>query len=128
MTIDLSRLALVYVAFLIKHCVADYALQVGWMARGKAQTTGWLWPLTAHAGVHGALTLVLCLVFAPSLWWLGVVDVVVHGTIDRTKGRVTAGWTPGEHRFWTAFGIDQMAHELTHFVYVLAILSRMPTG
>ena len=128
MTIDLSTLVPVYVAFAIKHVLADYGLQFSWMAKGKGRASDWLKPLFAHAAIHATLTLLITLVFAPSLWWLGLVDLLIHATIDRIKGRVTVGWTPGEQRFWTAFGIDQMAHELTHFAFVIAIVARIAAG
>ena len=128
MTIDLSTLIPVFLAFSVKHVLADYVLQFSWMARGKAQAAGWLKPLLAHAAIHAALTLAIALVFAPSLWWLGPLDLAIHAAIDRTKARLTCGWTPGEQRFWTAFGLDQMAHELTHLAYVVAIAARMAAG
>ena len=60
------------------------------------------------------------LVFAPSLWWLGVVDFFVHAFVDRIKGKITLnkGWTPKETMFWWAFGTDQELHNLTHIAYV----------
>lgn len=128
MTIDLSTLVPVYVAFAVKHLLADYVLQMSWMAKGKARGQSWLQPLLAHAGVHAALTLSIALVLAPSLWWLGALDLLIHATIDRIKGRTTVGWTTGEQRFWTAFGLDQMAHELTHFAFAVAIAARMAAG
>ncbi len=121
-------LVTVYVAFALKHFLADYALQFSWMAKGKAQAQNWLKPLLAHAAIHATLTLLIAIVFAPSLWWLGLLDLLIHAAIDRLKGRVTVGWTFSEQRFWIAFGLDQLAHELTHFAFVLAIVARLAVG
>jgi hypothetical protein len=80
--------------------------------------------LGLHAGIHGAFTLLLALIFAPQLWWLGAVDFVVHAGVDKIKGAVTTkfGWTYKDNAYWWAFGVDQEAHNLTHFLYLLAIL------
>ena len=73
------------VAFLIKHFLADFLLQTDWMAAGKDRPKGWLLPLAAHAGVHGAMTAALFLIVAPPLAWLGLADMLIHGVIDRLK-------------------------------------------
>ncbi|EAU40951.1 hypothetical protein FP2506_18724 [Fulvimarina pelagi HTCC2506] len=116
-------LAFVFVAFVIKHVLADFVFQTEGMALGKTRRSGWLTPLAAHAGVHAVLTLIVVMIVAPSLWWLAAVDFLVHATIDQTKTVVARRYKPDEQRFWTAFGIDQAAHQITHFVYVLFIVT-----
>jgi len=103
-------------AFLAKHFLADFLLQTDWMAAGKERPEGWLLPLAAHAGVHGALTAALFLVVSPALAWLGLVDALVHGAIDRLKSLTTrrAKLTPQQSSFWWLFGMDQTLHHLTH--------------
>jgi hypothetical protein len=122
--VPLGLLAVTYVLFRAKHLLADYFLQTCWMARGKGSTTGWAVPLLAHAGVHGLGTAAITLLLAPALWWLGVVDLVVHGAIDRLKAMPSLGgrWQPCERAFWWALGLDQEAHSLTHFVFVVLIV------
>lgn len=104
------------VAFLAKHFLADFLLQTDWMAAGKDRPQGWLLPLAAHAGVHGAMTGVLFLAVAPSMAWLGLVDMLVHGAIDRLKSISTRrkALTPRQTAFWWLFGLDQTLHHLTH--------------
>lgn len=104
------------IAFLAKHLLADFLFQTEWMATGKDRAEGWLPPLAAHAGVHGAMTTALFLAVAPGLAWLGLVDFLVHGLIDRLKvlaGR-KAALTPQDTAFWWLFGADQTLHHLTH--------------
>jgi len=71
--------------FQIKHFLADYPLQNSFML-GKFKP-GWdfVLPLVAHAGVHAVFTFGLCLFVAPHLWWLALVDFVVHFIMDRVK-------------------------------------------
>lgn len=71
--------------FQAKHFVADYPLQGKYML-GKFKP-GWdfFLPLLAHVGVHGAMTLALCLWVAPHFWWLALVDMCVHFVMDRIK-------------------------------------------
>ncbi|MCJ8055096.1 DUF3307 domain-containing protein [Shinella curvata] len=104
------------VAFLVKHYLADFLLQTDWMATGKDRSEGWLLPLAAHAGMHGAMTAVLFLVVAPPLVWLGLVDMLIHGAIDRLKSVSTRrkALTPRQTAFWWLFGLDQTLHHLTH--------------
>jgi hypothetical protein len=123
-TISVGWLATLYVLFVIKHFLADFVFQTGWMARGKAQSEAWLAPLANHAGVHGALTLLLMLALRPSLWWLGPVDFVIHGVIDRGKALATRGLglTETDNAWWWLVGFDQALHELTHFSFILTLL------
>jgi hypothetical protein len=122
--ISLIGLATLYVAFVVKHLLADFLFQTPWMVNGKEQRENWLAPLATHAGVHGAMTLVLMLAFLPSLWWLGPVDVVIHGLIDRGKALVNrrCGLTMKDSAWWWLIGFDQALHALTHFSYILAVL------
>lgn len=124
-TVSVAWLGALCAAFIVKHLVADFLLQTGWMAMGKAQDRDWLLPLAAHAGIHAALTWALMLAISPKLWWLGLVDFAVHAGIDRAKAVATRrlGLTQKDGAWWWLLGLDQALHELTHLVYVLAILA-----
>jgi hypothetical protein len=123
-TVSVIWLSALYVAFVIKHFLADFLFQTSWMARGKADSQGWLAPLAIHASVHGVLTLLLMLALLPSLWWLGLVDFAVHTIIDRGKASATRGLglTEKDDAWWWLVGLDQALHELTHFSFILAVL------
>jgi hypothetical protein len=123
--IPIGRLVIVYVAFVVKHLVADFALQTGWMAEGKANSTSWIAPLATHAGIHAAGTLIIVLLARPSLWWLAPIDFVIHCVIDRGKALVTThlNITIKDRGFWWSIGIDQALHQLTHFTYVLLLVA-----
>ncbi|MBC2775497.1 DUF3307 domain-containing protein [Rhizobium sp. AQ_MP] len=109
--------------FILKHLLADFLLQTSWMAMGKERREGWLAPLFAHIAVHAAGTLLISLLMAPMLAWLALVDLVVHGAIDRAKTSLQ-----GRYRFkvdqaayWWLFGTDQTLHHLTHLVFAVWI-------
>lgn len=125
MQIPLQPLIFLYLAFAAKQLVADYFLQTSWMVMGKKEAHGWLAPVVAHAGVHALGTLLIALVAVPSLWWLGLVDFVLHATIDRGKAMLSRHLTIADKRFWWAFGLDQAAHQLTHFAFVLLLVTRL---
>ena len=72
-------------AMQVKHLMADYFLQNGYMLRKFLPDWGFALPLLCHALVHGAFTLVVVLVINPSFWWLSLVDVVAHFVMDRAK-------------------------------------------
>lgn len=103
-------------AFTVKHFLADFIAQNRWIALGKDAPAGWFRPLAAHVAVHAALTLLIVLAVAPRLWWLALVDLVVHFGIDRAKCLTShwGAWTPEDARYWWLFGFDQMLHQFTN--------------
>jgi hypothetical protein len=125
--IPLPTLVVLYVAFAAKQLVCDFLLQTTWMAKGKCGHQGWVRPLVAHAGTHAAGTLVIVLAAAPALFWLAIVDFALHAGIDRVKALATERMAMSEPRFWWALGADQMAHQLTHFSFVLALSTHLPS-
>jgi hypothetical protein len=103
---------------LVKHAVADFILQTDLIFRqkGKYGAPGGL----LHAFIHILLT-------APVFWLfpgggLGLAagllaaEFLVHYHIDWTKEQIVRheGWTPKDHMFWWALGIDQLLHGLTY--------------
>lgn len=123
--IAVGSLIPIYLAFVAKHLMCDFFLQTAWMALGKEKTEGWVAPLFVHAGIHALSTLIVVLVVLPAFWWLALVDLVIHAAIDRGKGVVCRGLglSPSSRAFWWALGIDQALHHVTHFVYVLLLLT-----
>jgi hypothetical protein len=117
-------LIVLYLLFRLKHFACDFLFQTDWMAlmKGKPGKEGYR-ALFTHTAIHALGTLIVTVIFAPALWWLGVVDFVVHSIIDRVKGVFTysKGWTPKDTVFWWTLGADQEAHNLTHLVYVIVI-------
>lgn len=120
-----TSLLLLYVAFRLKQYICDFILQTDWMAmtKGKPGAEG-LRALFSHALVHGVATTLIAIVFAPSMWWLGPLDFVVHSVVDRAKGLVTRryGWSYNSRWFWWSFGLDQELHNYTHLVYIVLIM------
>ncbi len=120
------ELLVLYLAFRAKQVICDYFLQTQWMAvsKGAPWLQGGARALGLHAGIHGAFTFIVVVLFAPSLWWLGIVDVIVHGAIDRTGMMIKQknNWTYQDTRYWWAMGLDQEAHNVTHLLYILAIV------
>ncbi len=122
---SLAGILVLYLAFRAKQVICDFFLQPSWMALVKGQPEqGGMRALVMHAGIHAVFTLGLVLFFAPSLWWLGVVDFLVHALIDKTKAMINhkTGWTYKDNAYWWAFGLDQEAHNITHLVYVVVIV------
>lgn len=122
----LVYILLLYLAFRAKQVICDFFLQTGWLALTKEATQtrdGWK-ALAVHAGIHAAFTFMLVVVFAPKLWWLGIVDFFVHGAIDRAKAVIVFknNWTYKNYQYWWAMGLDQEAHNLTHLAYIIIIV------
>ncbi len=122
--VPLSTLAALMVAMAAKHYLIDFVAQTEWMARGKERVTGSAAPLTVHAGTHALGTLGITLLYKPDLWWLALVDFVVHGVIDRGKTLVSARtrWPMTDPRFWWLMGFDQFLHQVTNIVLVVLMV------
>ena len=110
--------------FALKHYFADFVLQTNWIARGKERDQGWAGPLVVHALCHGTITLVIALAVAPHLWWLAIVDFLVHVAIDRSKTAVShwGRWPPTEAPFWWVLGFDQLLHQVTNIILATALV------
>ena len=116
--------------FAIKHLVADFLLQPGWMAYRKGQLNGWFLPTAAHALVHATATSVIFGLLAPRYIWLAGVDLLAHFAIDRSKVVINQalGLDIRKPGYWFSFGIDQTLHELTNIVFALVIAAAHTTG
>lgn len=126
MTVPIASFIILMLAFEVKHYVADFVLQTNWIAHGKDRITGWQRPLAAHVGLHGLGTLCIALVISPSLWWLALIDIAVHGLIDRGKALIThrKKFPLTDARFWWLMGFDQMLHQITNVVLVGVLLTQ----
>jgi len=123
---SLTAILVLYLAFRAKQLVCDYFLQTAWIAtvKGVPKKRDAHKALVIHASIHAAGTFLLALIFAPALWWLGLVDFFVHGTIDKIKSVITTknNWGYNDTFYWWSLGIDQEAHNLTHLAYIVAIV------
>lgn len=123
---DIDKIFILMAIFQVKHFLADFPLQTKYMLRKSEAGWDFVPPLLAHCLVHGALTLVILLFFAPQLWWVAAVDFSLHFMMDRLKsgprylGRIkNKTGTP----YWTIFGFDQMFHHLTDLFVVWLIVT-----
>lgn len=115
--IALGPLTGFFLLMTVKHVLADFILQTSWMAQGKDRREGWALPLLVHCSIHGVVTTAIVLVAEPRLWFLGVVDFVVHIACDRAKGFTVSRLSLTSHDawFWWLLGIDQALHHITNF-------------
>lgn len=115
---------ILYCIFRVKHFVCDFMLQSDWMAltKGTPGKEGYK-ALFSHTLIHACGTFLIFIAFAPALWWLALVDLLVHSIVDRLKGVVTLkkGWQTNDTLFWWAFGVDQELHNFTHIAYIVVI-------
>ena len=113
------------VLFQLKHFVCDYPLQTQYML-GKMQATGWKLPLAAHAAVHSLATYIITMYFVGSFTAIlfALADFIIHFTVDRIKASPKLGgrFNPTQPYFWWALGADQMAHHLTHYLFIAIIV------
>jgi len=117
--------------FQVKHYVADYLLQPGWILRAKGdfrQPGGYV-----HAGVHALGSLPAFFVAGLGLMEIAafaVVEFVIHFTIDHMKARLSRNSKSGPttRAFWAMHGADQLMHQLTYAGLIYAALSLTTAG
>lgn len=108
----------------IKHCIADYFLQPGWIIAGKGDIFhpgGY-----AHAGIHAGLSLLVLLAFGTPIALaaaLFAAEFVLHYALDYSKIQYSKGVhiDTDPSRFWALHGIDQLAHQLTYAAMIFAV-------
>ena len=116
---------LLLVGLELKHYVADYFLQPGWMLAGKGNLRmpgGY-----AHAGIHAGFTgLVLLALSTPLALAAAIVaaEFVLHYALDFAKihysRRVHMNTQP--RLFWILHGVDQITHQLTYAAIIYIVL------
>ena len=125
MTINVELFLYLLILFQVKHFFADFVFQNVWMLQKSRPGWDFVLPLSIHCAVHSLSTLAVALYLNPSLWWLAVVDFVIHFILDRIKAgpRYLGRYTDVRGKaFWMAFGLDQMLHHLTH-LYICWMLA-----
>ncbi|MEM8582020.1 MAG: DUF3307 domain-containing protein [Pseudomonadota bacterium] len=112
----------------IKHLFADFFWQTRWMVANKGSyghPAGLL-----HATVHGALTLIILLIYVPAAG-IGLIvalcsaEMLAHYHIDWAKDAATrrAGVSPMQKRFWDITGTDQALHQATYLAIVAVVFA-----
>ena len=113
------------VLFQLKHFICDYPLQTQYML-GKMQATNWIKPLASHAAVHALATYIITMYFVGPFTAIifALADFIIHFTVDRIKASPKLGgrFNPSQPYFWWALGADQMAHHLTHYLFIAIIV------
>jgi len=111
--------------FQVKHYLADFQWQSGWMVRTKGEY-GHIGGL-AHAGLHGALSLPVLVLVAPwmPLLFVAIViaEIVLHYHIDWFKASFMSRNRIDQSNvsYWRFLGLDQAAHHTT-YIGILAVL------
>jgi hypothetical protein len=109
----------------VKHYVADYFLQPGWVLSGKGdfrKIGGY-----AHAAAHAVLTglvLLLCQIPLATIGIVMLAEFVLHYLLDYAKIHYSRGVHVDRQPawFWALHGIDQLFHQLTYAAIIYAVL------
>lgn len=106
---------------LVGHALADFALQTEAMARGKNRNRQidlgsvppgqkpivcWHYWLSSHALIHGGMVALIT-----GIWWLGLLETIVHWVIDF-----------GKCENWYGIHEDQAMHIFCKVLYVSLFL------
>jgi hypothetical protein len=121
--LDVIFLALLL--FQIKHFLFDFAFQTTYQVRHKGE---YLHPAgITHAGSHalGSIPALWVLTHVPLLIaGFAVFEFLLHYHIDWTKAQIDHRLKPSHTSslYWTIFGADQLAHQLTYLGMTYALL------
>jgi hypothetical protein len=127
---QLTLVFLLFVIFQLKHFLADYPLQNGFMLGKSRPDWSFFVPLLSHVSVHVTFTLVIALlagVSVPVALGVAAFDGVVHFFMDRIKaGPKYLGRFKDitKSPFWWSLGFDQMIHHLTHIAIVWVLVTQ----
>lgn len=120
-----ERLLLILLLMQVKHLLADYVWQTGWMVanKGRYGHPGGI----AHAGMHAVFSLVVVLVtgFTPLLaLGLALFEFVVHYHVDWSKDQILRrrALDAKMREYWIWTGVDQFAHQITMLAMILGLL------
>lgn len=111
---------------LVKHTIADYALQTSYMFGNKG-TYGHPGGLL-HAALHIVLTAPILLILPPptlSAWILILgAEFIIHYHIDWTKEQLGSRRTLDQNcrMYWVLHGTDQLLHGLTYIAIVATLI------
>jgi hypothetical protein len=126
----LNLIFLSLLLFQIKHLLFDFVLQTARQVRHKGD---YLHPAGfVHAGGHalGSIPALLVLTRAPGVIAAFVVfEFVFHYHIDWAKAQVDRKLrlSNTSSLYWTIFGLDQIAHQLTYMGMVYVIVRFFPS-
>jgi hypothetical protein len=103
----------------LKHFVADFLLQPGWILAGKGDIR--LPGGYAHAGIHAVFTaIVLAIAGVPvgTIATIMIIEFVLHYGLDYAKVHYSKNVdiSAQAKRYWGLFGVDQLAHQITYMV------------
>ena len=110
----------------IKHCYADFVLQTYMQTVKKGV---WLDPIgISHTLDHVYCTLIVLLLFnfiaplsAGAILFATAVEGIIHYLVDYTKVKYGSKDNT-KPIFWTQFGLDQLAHQVTYLGMVAYLL------
>lgn len=82
-----SDIALMAIALVGGHCLADYPLQGDFLSKAKNRTAPipdvpWQQALGAHVAIHGAVVALIT-----GVWWLFFAEAAIHWFTDDAKCR-----------------------------------------
>lgn len=123
MTVTVQTVLMVLLLLQVKHMFADFFLQTPAMLADRSRL--WHSGRLAHVTIHAGLSLVI-FVFggAPLIFALLVclAELITHYLIDLSKGLHSdkTGDGPDTSGYWRAFGMDQLAHQITYVAMVWA--------
>ena len=110
----------------VKHCYADFVLQTYMQTVKKGV---WLDPIgISHTVDHVYCTLIALLIFsfivplgAGAILLTALVEGIIHYLVDYTKVKYGSKDNT-KPLFWTQFGLDQLAHQVTYLAMVAYLL------
>lgn len=111
---------------MVKHFIMDYPFQLKYMLEQKGfylKDGG-----VHHAFCHGMGTMFVFyfMGFESVAPTLGIIDILIHYHVDYLKAKSNKWFAlgPSNKGFWTAMGLDQLAHQLTYVLLVFLALHK----
>lgn len=103
----------------IKHYIVDFPLQSPFPYMWKNKGILWHPGGLLHSGLHSLITLGILFWFAPNLWWLALMEFILHYFTDLSKIKLQKKYNLNpdtDVMYWNLLGLDQLIHALTYII------------
>ena len=123
-----NYILLIFIGLEVKHFIADYLLQFGWMIKGKHSLThpgGYV-----HSAIHvlgTAIILKMAALPAVIILPLALAEFVVHYLLDfgKVKYGKDISSTQKPRLYWALNGFDQLLHQFTYIAIIFVVASKV---
>lgn len=128
--LDLTSFFFLLVIFQLKHFTGNFSLRNLYLSNSFYTTDSYNGPpiistLLIHSLVHAVITLGITLIVRPSAWYLSLIDLAAHFSLDYIKlsKKLLGRWDVHHPLFWWGLDLVKLGHNFVYFYFVYFLLT-----